>query len=518
MRLPETGQPDIAGRTATANGKIVFPVRSGAAILLGALLMVWPALFNRYPLLYPDSITYLGDGRLVARAVFLHRLSEYYGMRSFFYSLGILPWHWNVTAWPIVVLQSLLTAYVIWLVVRSILPRQTVSYYLILVALLSLLTSLDWFVSLIMPDILGPLLYLCIYLLVFARDTLSRTGRMTLIPIAWWGIVSHASHLILAAGLCILLASLLLLRLQWMRGRWRAVGEVAMIVLFAAVSQLALHAYLYGTPSLNGERPPFLMARVLADGPGLWYLQQHCPNVQFVLCDHLQELPQDPDVFLWGEKGIWGNADDATTSRLRQEEMPFVEATLRAYPWAQLSRSLSNFGQQLRIFGFYLFGPSDWMAEEFASVLPGERSQYLQSRQAQDELPLEFFTSVQNWTVLASLAIIVAFLPRMFRRGPPRLIGLGIVIGSTVVANALVTGALSMVEDRLQSRVIWLVPLLAIVLVLDWCEQLQKSRGLVLSKVHSPNPDSPTEHTSQLRSARVYPRQTCVLPARASAS
>jgi hypothetical protein len=516
MRLPETGRPDIAGRTAANNGKIGF--RHAAAILAGALVMAWPALYNRYPLLYPDSITYLGDGRIVARAVFLHRFSEYYGMRSFFYSLGILPWHCNVTGWPIVVLQSLLTAYVIWLVVRSLLPQRAVLFYLILIALLSLLTSMDWFVSLIMPDILGPLVYLCIYLLVFGRDTLSRNARLILIPIAWWGIVSHASHLILAAGLCILLALLLVLRFQWMRGRWKAVGEAAVIVLLAAVSQLALHAYLYGKPSLNGERPPFLVARVIADGPGLWYLQQHCPDAKFVLCDHLQELPQDPDVFLWGEKGVWADADDATASQLRQEEMPFVLATLRAYPRAQLSKSLSNFVQQLRIFGFYLFGPSDWMAEEFASVLPREKSQYLRSRQAQDDLPLEFFTTIQNWTVLASLGMLVMFLPRMFRRRPPRLIGLGIVIVSTVVANALVTGTLSMVEDRLQSRVIWLVPLLAIVLALDWIEWSKEGGQPALSKAHSPSPDSRTAHTLPLPYARVYPRQTCVLPAHASAS
>jgi hypothetical protein len=51
----------------------------GIVVLTGALLMAWPALYNSYPLLYPDSISYLEDGRLVARALFLHRFSADYG-------------------------------------------------------------------------------------------------------------------------------------------------------------------------------------------------------------------------------------------------------------------------------------------------------------------------------------------------------------------------------------------------------------------------------------------------------
>jgi len=45
-------------------------------------------------------MTYLSDGRVVARALFLHQLSKYYGVRSFFYSLVILPFHWNICPWP----------------------------------------------------------------------------------------------------------------------------------------------------------------------------------------------------------------------------------------------------------------------------------------------------------------------------------------------------------------------------------------------------------------------------------
>ena len=94
-------------------------------VAAGALVMLWPAIFNGYPLLYPDSISYLGDGRPLARILFLHTPKGYLAMRSEFYSLGIFPFHWNVTAWPIIVLQSLLTSYILWLVVRSFAARST---------------------------------------------------------------------------------------------------------------------------------------------------------------------------------------------------------------------------------------------------------------------------------------------------------------------------------------------------------------------------------------------------------
>src|SRR5215471_11702315 len=298
-----------------------------AAGLAGALLMTWPALYNRYPLLYPDSMSYLEDGPLVARAVFLHRLSSDYGARSFIYCLGILPLHWNVTSWPIVVFNALLTAYVIWLVVRSILPRQTVACDLVLVLLLSMLTSLGWFASAILPDILGPVLYLCIYLLGFARETLSRSERWTVIIVAWWAAASHVTHLMLAAGMCVLLGLLLVLRRRSMHYLLRPTGELAMIVVAAVAAHWALHAYLYGKPSLNGKRLPYLMARVIGDGPGRWYLDQNCDDdLKWAVCEHVEDLPVDADDFLWAPDGIWQTASEATKQRLRDEEMPFVLA------------------------------------------------------------------------------------------------------------------------------------------------------------------------------------------------
>jgi hypothetical protein len=432
--------------------------------------MLWPAIYNGFPLLYPDSMTYLDDGRIVARAVFLHKRSGYYGMRSFFYSLGILPFHWNLTVWPVVVLQSLLMAYVLWLVMRAVVPRWRLPSYLALMLVLSATTSLSWYVTLVLPDFLGPAVYLCIFLLVFASETLSRLEKASLYLIAWWGITSHATHLLLAAGLWLLLALLTWLQKRPQLAYLRAVGSVGIVLLAAAAAQLALHGYLYGEPSLNGQRPPFLTARVIADGPGRWYLEKHCGEVKWVVCDHLKNLSSDPDNLLWGSDGLWQNLSDQDGKRLMREEMPFVLATLRTYPQEQFSRSAANFWGQLQTFGYDDLDPSSWVLDEFDTVLPAAKQSYMRSRQARNEMPLELFATIQNWTVLVSLALIAVLMPMVsFGRtaGRALLTGLSVVVFATVVANALITGTLSMVEDRLQSRIVWLVPLLAGLLVLE---------------------------------------------------
>src|SRR5262249_12223534 len=235
-----------------------------------------------------------------------------------------------------------------------------------LILTLSTLTGLGWFVGWIMPDILGPVLYLSIYLLVFAPETLSRAECLVVVLMAWWSVASHITHLILATA--ILLALPLLLQRRWAHQRLRAVGRVAMIVLAAAAVHIALHWYLYGEPSLNGRRPPFLMARVIADGPGRWHLQQHCGDLRLAICAHVQDLPDNVGDFLWGVHGIWRSSSADQRDRLRGEEMAVVLGTLRSYPREELMISADHFWEQLHTFGLSDYDPNPWILERVETM------------------------------------------------------------------------------------------------------------------------------------------------------
>jgi hypothetical protein len=449
----------------------------GLVVVAGALMMLWPAILNRYPLLYPDSMSYLGDGRPLARILFLHAPKGYLAMRSEFYSLGIFLFHWNVTAWPIVVLQALLTSYILWLVVRSFVARTgnpraldtrraTVQFF-VLVSLVGLTTSLAWYVCFVMPDILGPVLYLAVYLLVFAHETLSTREKGAVAAIAAWGMASHSTHLLLATGLCVLLTLLFVLRWPPLRTRGRAIGVVTALVLVAAGAQMALHSYLYGKASLFGNRMPYTMARFIADGPGRWYLQAHCGELHWAICARVGDLPNNDDDFLWTDGGVWEAASPEQQQQMLQEEMPLVLATVRAYPGAQLRISLANFGTELTEFGMWDFTPSPWIESELDKVLPGSLPAYLHTRQAQSRLPTEFFTIVQQWLVLASALAIAGCVPLLWRWRLWRMLGLVTIIVPVVIANAFLTAVLSEVDSRYQCRVIWLIPLPAALMVLD---------------------------------------------------
>jgi len=362
-------------------------------------------------------------------------------------------------------------AYVVWLVVRTVAgpsrgATRLAFQYLILVSVLSLTTSLGWYVCFVMPDILGPVLYLCIYLLLFA-ELLSSGERFVVVVIAGWATAAHSTHLMLAIGIIALMALLWVARWTPMKGRGRALAGVGVLLLVVSGAQIALHGYLYGRPSLYGNHMPYLTARVVADGPGRWYLREHCGEERWAICEKVNSLPDNDDDFLWSDNGVWSSASPAMQQRMLKEEMPLVIAAVRAYPVAQMQRSFANFWQEFTDFGLWDFQQNSWMQGQMNLVLRDTEPTYLATREARSKLPVVLFSGVQNWVVcIAAVAIMLAF-PLLWRHRRWQMLGFVVIVIPTVVTNALLTAVLSESDSRYQSRLIWLVPMVAGMLLMD---------------------------------------------------
>jgi hypothetical protein len=335
-----------------------------------------------------------------------------------------------------------------------------------------------------MPDILGPLLYLSIYLLVFARETLSRGERWALNALAFWAITAHSTHLMLGVGICLMLALLLLRPRNWVphvsvlrRGfSTPGLAQIALLLILAVAAQLVLHRYLYGHATLYGDHAPYLMARIVADGPGALYLQQHCATLDWAICADVDHLPDNDDDFLWTPGVVWAGADARTQQRLLAEEMPLVLATLRAYPLQQAARSWANFTEQLNDFGVNDFDNNERMQQSLVQVIPSSATSYAHTLQARSIVPTDAFTKLQRWVVLPSALLLAVLIPLLWRRQRTRMLGLVVIVVPTLFANALLTAVLSSSDSRYQARVIWLVPLLAGLAAMDLLGQRRAPR------------------------------------------
>lgn len=77
---------------------------AAAAVLLGAALLLWPALANHYPLAFIDTVAYL-----------LHTLHWRHPWdKTAAYGPLILAFHWRISLWGVAVAQALALSWLLW--------------------------------------------------------------------------------------------------------------------------------------------------------------------------------------------------------------------------------------------------------------------------------------------------------------------------------------------------------------------------------------------------------------------
>jgi hypothetical protein len=445
-----------------------------AAILLAAPLLLWPAVFNGYPLVFSDTGTYLSQA-----------VHHYLGWdRPVFYSLFLLPLHLTLTTWPVIVAQALLTTATLHLLRRSLLPSVSAWWLVPLTGMLVIISALPWLVSLIMPDLLTGLLVLSLGLLAFAAPSLSRGETIWLTGFTAFMIAAHQSHLMLA----LFLLPVMLPFQRWLRptteptlakpdGRLARVRRsfaatyfcietlVAPVVVapaLACVALVAVNLIGYHRASVAPFSNIFSLARVIYDGPGMRTLKRDCPQTHWRLCDYINQFPANADLFLWQTDGPMAHAGGAKLVSV--EANAIMLATLRTEPLAELQAVLDNTTRQLGRFATgdeldpWPDSVTPWIVQDFPRF---EVDTYLTARQTNNMLRVPaWLIALHRATALIGVGVCGALLPFTLRHRPRVGAFLALVL-LAVPINALITGGLSGPHDRYQTRVMWLPPLLA---------------------------------------------------------
>src|SRR3954468_22160765 len=196
--------------------------RIGAA-MASTLLLLAPAIWNRFPLLQFDTGGYLVrwfEGYLVPS-------------RSTVFGLYL-----NIFAtpdfWPVVVLQAALTVWLLALLLRALGFGGRPLLLLGMTTALAVLTTLPWLTSILLTDIFAGLAVLAVHLLIFANDELRRWERNALIALIAFAAATHS------ATFAVILALLGAAVLAWWYFRIGAASGIARGIAAVALGAVML--------------------------------------------------------------------------------------------------------------------------------------------------------------------------------------------------------------------------------------------------------------------------------------
>jgi hypothetical protein len=421
-----------------------------ALAMLAGLL--WPALWNGFPIVFYDTGGYLDAA---VSGVLANGRSTVYGM---FLRLGI-----PSSFWLNIVVQA---GAIAWLIAVSLRahglggrPYLMASITLAMAAL----TSLPWYAAQLMPDVWLPAGALALYLLAFRTGAFRPWESWLLGFIVAFAIAGHMATLALMIGL---LAALLFWFVAARRRVWPrpALRNPTLAVMAGVLLILTANLLIGGRFTFTPGGENFLFGRLVQTGIAKRYLAEHCPDPKLRVCSFRNQLPNKGDDWLWDEKSpLWRIGG---WEKFAGEARHIVLHSLSAYPGLHLSAAASGALSQ-----FFMWRTGDditgwaWHTHSILKKFaPEVYPTFLTARQQRTGFDFRGMNALHVPVALASIiGLPVIVLLSRGRRVRRSAAALSLFVLIALLGNALVCGVLSNPHHRYQSRLVWLAPLALVV-------------------------------------------------------
>lgn len=432
-----------------------------ACFVISLVCLLWPALDNGYPLVYPDTGTYIASGfdnvvpvdRPIMYALFVRHISMAFSL------------------WLVVIAQAIICTLVLLIIVKHFL--RTAHYFIytcVIIALLSVTTGISYYISQVMPDFLSSMALAGLALLL----CIDRPGRASVIFITVLVVfaeMAHSSNLLTVT----LIAAVLLLYCLLSSARRQMLKKCGIVLLIVAAGWILtplLNAMMGAGFTVSRATNIFLMGRLSESGVLNTYLHEHCPDQQLPLCRSMDHLPDVSFHFLWDHDSPLydGGCLDAEGHHSpcwlakNEEYKPVIHAIFTtprylgmyaAFAAKQSAEQLLDFkndplGPMLE--GSPVMGNIEWRYKR-------ELSQYTHSKQSQGPYTMTTNSYIQYATTALSLVfLLLCFSVKTIRSSFPSYLWRFMLITCLgIFFNAMVCATFSMVASRFQGRIIWLI-------------------------------------------------------------
>jgi hypothetical protein len=471
------------------------------------LLFLWPAIWNRAPFYFLDTRTYIRSvdaamnklthtrtdwtadddnrtdakmspsmpaaeqrlydigqartrslGEITKKGIMLGR-SLYWGMLLYIGSI-------TGGFWLTIVLQSASVLLCIYLTLRTLGYPGWPTLVFVCTGL-AFLSDVAFYSSLLLPDLYVGFAILGSAVLLAVQRHMSRKEIAAWFLFLTGALLCHDSCILVVASLLPVAVVGNLFRHSWNNWRGLCILLAAFITAYAGESIIT-----YGIGRATHQAPlrfPLLEARLIADGPGTKYLRATCPQSHFALCDYLPDFPMSSDDFLFGTdpgKAVYEVAPYERRRELSAEQPRFALAVFRYDPAGMMRTGLLNAVEQFVDFPLSNFNYDAVFDDKMERTFPERVMVQIRASAAyRERFPAGVFSALVYLFVIASLIylLLVCFkkLPGRTMDGLLKRMFLWAFVG--IVLNASISGAVSLTQPRYQARVVWILPLIAIV-------------------------------------------------------
>lgn len=426
-----------------------------AAFLASVMLLLAPAIWNGFPLLFYDS------GDYFLRTI----LGQLNNGRSVVYGAWLTALRYP-NFWPAAIVQCAITVWVIYLVLRThglrnrpaALPLALVS----VVAALSTFSALAWVAGMMMPDLFAALGGRDFA--AFAQQEIERehAERLGLAAVIVFSCAAHNGTLAVVLALLLAAVALHLWRGELMprAGLKQGAAAILLAILLVPSAGWLVAGQFAWTPGGAG----FVFSRLVQDGIAHRYLADNCPDPKLKLCEVRHALPHTADDFLWhqGDRGPFAHIGgfEGGAEEMRSITLDSIVQYPGLHLWTAIRSSLQQLTRVRTGDGVvhdigFTYGVLDSDAPEMQSAMKASLQ-----RQGKLKVIFERLNYAHEPATLASIALLPLLLLLAWRRGNMRDTDwLAATVILALLANAFVMGALSNPNHRYGARLAWTAPL-----------------------------------------------------------
>ncbi len=443
-------------------------------ILFGSVLLCFIGFYNKYPLVYSDTGTYLYSGfcgiNPTDRPIF-------YGLFARHISLAVSPW---LVIW----VQGFLVSFLLFITVKMIfIGSNHLLIFLFSLVILVCFTGVSHNVSILIPDIFTSISLLT-FVNLLINNNVKLFAKIFLSIVLILSLVVHLSNILIITTLCFLAALVLYLKKGKGSGlKIRIKRNLIYCSILIAISWFLIPSanYVYSNQfTISRGSQVFIMNHLSETGVLEEYLKRECKSNNFKICQYKDSLVWD---FLWDSKSPLYKTGGWEANK-QEYDLIIKDILSKPYYLKSVIPELL-FYSITQYFNFdiehpLVYGPNSAPYSQIHWHYSKEIKNYCSSRQNTGTINFDLTNSFETILVLFSLVFIFYFIarPNVFRSFPFELRVIVLTVISGTVINAIVTSNLSAINSRYQNRIIWLVPLIFILVSGHLVRNRKNSRAI----------------------------------------